>query len=188
MANVEDSEILMGSQIIPNTITKMYTSENLNSKAGIANFVQKVNENGLMQSLKDEDVYLATVEGPADPIPGTAIIRNNEVVQVMIANEGEMYQFKFSDVDKRAMDAALDLDKTTACFISLDGFMRGILLNDGTTQMVKPLGFYRDILDTDTVYTVEELLNALEENKETLTAFEEVNRNLDPEKPNPVLG
>lgn len=188
MANVEDSEILMGSQIIPNTITKMYTSENLNSKAGIANFVQKVNENGLMQSLKDEDVYLATVEGPADPIPGTAIIRNNKVVQVIVADEGEMYQFQFSETNKQAIDAALDLDKTTACFISLDGFMEGILLDDGTNQMIKPLGFYRDILDTNTVYTVDELLNTLEENTEILTFFEELNKNLDPEKPNPYLG
>lgn len=66
--------------------------------------------------------------------------------------------------------------------------MEGILLDDGTNQMIKPLGFYRDILDTNTVYTVDELLNTLEENTEILTFFEELNKNLDPEKPNPYLG
>ncbi len=188
IVNAEDSDVLLDSHIIPNTTTKMYTSENLNSKAGIAHFVQEVKKNGLIQSLKDEEVYLATVEGPADPIPGTAIIRNNKVVQVIVADEGEMYQFQFSETNKQAIDAALDLDKTTACFISLDGFMEGILLDDGTNQMIKPLGFYRDILDTNTVYTVDELLNTLEENTEILTFFEELNKNLDPEKPNPYLG
>lgn len=187
-ARVTDDSVLMGSQLNANTLTKMFTSENLNTSMGIAAFITSVETNGLQSSLSHNNTFLVTVEGATDPIAGTAIIIDGIVTQVIEEDKGDMYAFSLTLENKsRLSSSELTLTDANAYFVMLDGFMHGIVLDDGTTQMVKVISSYKDILDSD-VYSLTELITALKDNESILTALEGLNSNLDEENPDIMVG
>ena len=186
--NIKNDDILLGSEILPNTTTKMLRSTNLNSQANINAFISDVVETGLIAATNDNNIYLATVEGSADPIPSTALIHDSVVAQVIEADQRNFYKCDLSDKNKLDLASVLDLSNTTPYFVFLDGFMCGIVFDDGNTQMVKPILSYNNTMDNSNIYSVDELLEILQNNFEELTQYENINKNLDTEKPNVVVG
>lgn len=185
-----NDDLLLGSQIQPGTTTKLLEGVyDLNSTDGIDQFIEAVQKNGLSSTFKDNNTYFTMVSGVADPVASTAVIKNNEVVQVFTGDEGESYRINL-DTNKKAMLAKsnINLSETSAKFILLDGLMFGIEFDDGTTQLIQPISSYKNILDSNKIYTIEELLEFVKENKSFLTMLEGVNNNLDPDKPDVVVG
>ena len=187
--NIVDDELLLGSELITDTIAPTLSSINLNSHEGIENFIQNINEKGLKDSLLDTKTFLGVVEGIADPIPGTAFIKNGVVNQVITEDKGELYLFNLSPEEKEALSSSeLNLNQTTAYFVFFDGFATGMVLDDGTSQMVKVYSSYQDIIPNNTILSLNKFLDTLKNSEEILTEGTEENQNLDPIKPNVTVG
>ena len=187
--NIVDDELLLGSEFIPDTIAPTLSCINLNSHEGIENFIQNIHENGLKDSLLDNKTFLGVVEGVADPIPGTAFIKNGVVNQVIIEDKGELYLFNLSPAEKEFLSSSeLDLNQTIAYFVFFDGFATGIVFDDGSNQMVKVYSSYQDIIPSNTILSLNKFLDILKNSEEILTEGTEENQNLDPIKPNVTVG
>ena len=182
-----DDELLQGSKLSPNMIAPTRSSANLNSDENIEAFIKNVKEKGLKDSLSDTETFLGLAQGDADPIPGTAFIKNGAVSQVMVGDQGEFYLFSLSAKEKEQLFASgLNLERTAAYFAFFDGFANGIVFDDGVNQAVKVHSAYRDIIPKGSILLIDEFLDTLKNSEGVLTEGTQENQNLDNEKPNAV--
>ena len=173
------------------SVERHSTDFDLSTQAGVNTFLTDMAEGGKLYDHLVEDgrilIYVENDNGEN----GMAILNTEkgEIVGYHQGDQGEMMLMELNDGVKSALaDSGIDLANTRSYQLCLNGLCYGILYTDGEIEMFQPISAVPDFMSEDTAYTMDELAELVEENADTLTQFEGINANLNPEKPNVVTG
>ena len=169
-----------------------YSSDfSLTTTSGIEEFLAFLSGGeSLYDHMVSDERILVYVENESGE-NGMAIVDpdKGEIVGYQQGDQGRLMLMDLNDGVKAAL-AASDLDFAAArCYLlSLGGLSYGILYTDGETELFQSIDSRWDFVSGDTAYTADELAALVEEHTDTLTQFEGVNSDLDPEKANVITG
>lgn len=175
VSSQDNDAVLMGSTIDFSTVAQLYASElDLSDPEGYNDFINTVSGGQKVKDLcEPTNLYFATVSGPADPIPGTAILQtegSNVIVQQVIeADRGELYQVNLSTPMKSTLTrSSMKMDQSGATLIALEGYMQGVLITDGTEEYVLVTSSVRDIIPANSLLSIDELLENMKQHKDVI--------------------
>ena len=173
------------------SVERHSTDFDLSTQAGVNTFLTDMAEGGKLYDHLVEDgrilIYVENDNGEN----GMAILNTDkdEIVGYHQGDQGEMMLMELNDGVKSALTGSgIELASIRSYQLCLNGLCYGILYTDGETEMFQPISAVPGFMSEDTAYTMEELVELVEEHADTLTRFEGVNANLDPEKANVITG
>ena len=184
-----NKDILNGGKLISNRAVNIYNIPNdLTTKEGLESFLQTTMKGGLMDTIQPTEELYIEFQGSNYPIQGTAVIEENNIKYLQLAEHPAQTLNLDDELRENLTQSSLNLEKTQPYYVSFTGLMSAIVFDDGNSQVIKPQTlslFSVNLFDVNEVYTVEELLEIIQNNKNYLTSFEDINNNLDPVTPNP---
>ena len=158
-------------------VRRYHTEDSRLTRSGVDAFLTAVRSGELLEQ--------------ADGTGGTAVVNpgKGELVGYLPGDEGEMFVMELTGGVKAALeDSGIDLTRAECYNLCTDGLGWGILYSDGKTELYQPLSETPAFLEEGTAYPLEELADLVEEHAGELIRYEGLNADLDPEKPNVVIG
>ena len=167
-ANTYASE---GSSLVPDTFVKKFSTNLDISKIEIQEqFINDLNESkSLLQLSQFSNEYyaLCTQENWGT---GTAIVDGNgQVNQVFVGDNGDTYLFDIdTQLQHQLEESGLNLNDTSATFVSIPMYASGIVFSDGFTEYYYPKLIRGGTLITEKLYSIEEIINDIKNNSENI--------------------
>lgn len=189
--NLPVDPLIPGIQTVPGTAVRLYRSaEFLGTKNKAEDFIRTVEKKGIIANLVP-DVYLSLAGNAANPRADTIIVDGEHRSTILPWDGGACYRFDLSNADREMLrKSGLDLKKTKAYFIELNGLLTGIVFTDGAHEMVqvKQPGEAYPGLEAGKVCTPQELIRLMREQMDRLPADEGTVGWAGTDKPDPAVG
>lgn len=136
--NLPVDTLIPGIQVVPGTAVRLYRSaEFLGTKNKAEDFIRTVEKKGVIASLVP-DAYLSLAGNAENPRADTIIVDGEHFGTILPWDGGACYRFDLSSADRETLrKSELDLKKTKAYFIELNGLLTGIVFTDGSHEMVQ---------------------------------------------------
>ena len=192
-SELENSDFLEPGEALDwsRAVERYSSSYDLSTEAGVEQFLSHLGNGGkIADTLTPDNRWMVYVQNSAGS-GGTAIINpeSNTIVGLHHGDEGELFLLQpSSGVQQALLVAGLKPDKAQVKQFLLEGLAHCILYTDGQVELLQPVSSYPSYMSGETAYTTQELLVLVQEHRAELTQYEGVNTNLDPIKPNVIVG
>lgn len=171
----EPNSILLGGALDLSKVAQLYATDlNLSKKSDYNTFISKLSEGANIAELcSPVNLYFSTVSGPLDPIPGTVVFQvddnNLTIQQVFEEDQGAIYQPALSSsLTAQLTDVELDLSNSSLKYLSITGYMTGILVTDGNTEYVWAKSSVKNCLPLETLLSSQEILDNISQNEDKI--------------------